>query len=161
MTFLGVTALQSACVDERETLLEVVELAVSAMSRRGVSGATGAAPYHPEAAATTATTPPGVGDRADDLRARSWSLEALVYPVVSMAAAGNAAAAAVLSPLEAALGSVFAGDGAEEAVGPAGAASAAEAAGAEAASAVGGNGKDASEKPLRHCSAVALGPPSG
>lgn len=144
MTFLGITALQSACVDERETLLGIVGLAVSAMSRRGVSGAAGAVPYYP-AAATTATTSLGVGGRADELRARSWSLEALVYPVVSMAAAGNAAAAAVLSPLEAALDSVFSGDGAEEAVGPAGAARA-----AGAASAVGG-------KRLGHCSAVALG----
>ena len=69
-----------------------------------------------------------------------------MYPVVSMAAAGGAAAAAVLPPLEAALGSAFSGDRAEEAVRAAG-----------AASAVGGSGKDSSEKPWRYCSAVALG----
>ncbi|CAN0549270.1 unnamed protein product, partial [Ectocarpus sp. 12 AP-2014] len=42
-----------------------------------------------------------------DLRVRTWSLETLVYPLVSMAAAGNSVAANVLPLLEATLGGVY------------------------------------------------------
>lgn len=77
VAFLGVLALQSPCVDERGELLGIIGRTVSAM------------PLHD-----------------CDLRAQAWSLETLVYPVVSMAAAGNEAAAAALPPLETALETV-------------------------------------------------------
>lgn len=78
VAFLGITALQTPCVDERVGLLNVVGHAVEPMSLAGVL----------------------------DVREQAWSLETLVYPVVSMAAAGNTAATKVLPPLEAALSGV-------------------------------------------------------
>ncbi|CAM9220768.1 unnamed protein product, partial [Hapterophycus canaliculatus] len=85
--FLGITALQTHCVDEREALLDVVGHTLSAMPP-------------PHGARDTEPRPPGDAGP----RFRAWSLETLVYPSVSMAAAGNPAAARVLPLLEAALG---------------------------------------------------------
>ena len=88
VAFLGITAMQSHCIDERETLLEIVGRALGAMPERDAGG--------PERNA---------GDV--DLRVRTWALETLVYPSVSMAAAGNGASARVLPLLEAALDDVY------------------------------------------------------
>lgn len=100
VSFLGITALQSPCVDDREALLRIVGRTVRAMPRRRRMQGSAAA-----AATTTTTTP--VGTTEDGVVSLvdvdAWSLETLVYPVVSMAAAGNVAAGEVLQPLEAAL----------------------------------------------------------
>lgn len=90
VAFLGITALQSPCVDDREALLRIVGRTVRAM------------PRHREQESATTTTPGGIADGVS-LGADAWSLETLVYPIVSMAAAGNVAAGEVLQPLEAAL----------------------------------------------------------
>ena len=88
VAFLGITAMQSHCIDERETLLEIVGRALGAMPERDAGG--------PERNA---------GDV--DLRVRTWALQTLVYPSVSMAAAGNRASARVLPLLEAALDDAY------------------------------------------------------
>lgn len=95
VSFLGITALQSPCVDEREALLRLVGSAVYATSRPSVAGKTIVRPTSPTPAESD-------GDvKLSDVTA--WSLETLVYPIVSMASAGNAAAAEVLPVLEGAL----------------------------------------------------------
>lgn len=77
VAFFALAALQSDCIDEREALLDIVGHTLDAMPLR---------------------------ERDDvDVGVQTWSLEALVYPSVSMAAAGNTAAARVLPLLEAAL----------------------------------------------------------
>ena len=78
VAFLGIAALQTPCVDERVGLLNIVWHIVKPMSLADVL----------------------------DVREQAWSLETLVYPVVSMAAAGSTAATEVLPPLEAALSGV-------------------------------------------------------
>lgn len=84
VAFLGIAAMQSRCIDEREALLDVVgrTLDVMPLCDAHVSQA-------------------DLGDV--DILERWWSLETLVHPLVSMAAAGNTAAARVLPLLEAAL----------------------------------------------------------
>ena len=89
VAFFGIAALQSHCIDEREALLDIVARTLGALPRRDARGS--------EAR--------GAGDV--DARVQTWSLETLVYPSVSMAAAGNAAAAKVLPQLEAALDDVL------------------------------------------------------
>lgn len=88
IAFLGITALQSHCIDEREILLDIVGRTLGAIPLRNAHGS--------EASLGNV-----------DLRVRTWSLETLVYPSVSMAAAGNAAAAELLPLLEAALDDVY------------------------------------------------------
>lgn len=88
VAFLGITALQSHCVDEREALLDIVGRTLSATASHAF--------HDPE------ISPDNV-----DVRVRTWSLETLVYPLVSMAATGNPVAANVLPLLEATLGGVF------------------------------------------------------
>lgn len=104
VTFIGIAALQSACVDERVALLDIVGSVTSAMSRRysvhGNSPSTTA-----PCAAVKVTVEKGHNKSSLEL----WSLEALVYPVVSMASAGNTAATKVLPILEAALADASAG----------------------------------------------------
>lgn len=75
VTFLGITALQTPFVDERDALLHIIECALRSM------------PLH----------------EFLESHEQLWSLETLIYPVVSMAAAGNIAAAKVMTHLEAAL----------------------------------------------------------
>ncbi|CAM9489778.1 unnamed protein product [Ectocarpus fasciculatus] len=87
VAFLGITALQSHCIDEREALLGIVGRTLSAMAPRVF--------HDPE------IRPDNV-----DVRVRTWSMETLVYPLVSIAATGNPVAANVLPLLEAALGDV-------------------------------------------------------
>lgn len=122
IAFLGITALQSHSIDERETLLNIVGRTLGAMPLRDAHG--------PEA------SPGNV-----DLRVRTWSLEMLLYPSVSMAAAGNAAAAKLLPLLEAALGDVYSRAKSDEAGGTR----------AE------DDGNSAGSKSLRYSSTVALG----
>ncbi|CAN0500314.1 unnamed protein product, partial [Ectocarpus sp. 12 AP-2014] len=88
VAFLGITALQSHCIDEREALLDIVGRTLSAMA--------------PHVFHDSRLIPDNV-----DVRVRTWSLETLVYPLVSMAAAGNPGAANVLPLLEATLGGVY------------------------------------------------------
>ncbi|CBN77167.1 conserved unknown protein [Ectocarpus siliculosus] len=88
VAFLGITALQSHCIDEREALLDIVGRTLSAMAPRV---------FH---------DPKVIPDNVD-VRVRAWSLETLVYPLVSMAATGNPVSANVLPLLEAALGGVY------------------------------------------------------
>ncbi len=88
VAFLGITAVQNHCIDEREILLEIIGRTLGAMPSRDTDG-----------------SEKSRGDA--DLRVQAWSLETLVYPLVSMAAAGNAAAAKVLPLLEAALDDVY------------------------------------------------------
>lgn len=87
VAFLGITAMQSHCIDEREILLEIVGRTLSAMPLRDTDG-----------------SEKSRGEA--NLRVQAWALETLVYPSVSMAAAGNTAAANVLPLLEAALDDV-------------------------------------------------------
>lgn len=119
--FLGITALQTRCIDERETLLDIVGRTLGAMPQGDAHG--------------SEMSPGNV-----DLRVRMWSLETLLYPAVSMAAAGNAAAAKLLPLLEAALGDVYSRAESDN---------------------VGGTREDGdrntSSKSLRYSSAVALG----
>lgn len=99
VAFLGITALQSSCVDERETLLHVVGTATRTMPQycASISGIVNVSSERPPAAA--------VNRGADSRQLEElWSLEALVYPIVSMSSAGNTVAAEVLPMLEAALG---------------------------------------------------------
>lgn len=86
VAFLGITALQTYCADEREALLDIVGRILSAMPP----------PYEARDYETPSTD---VGSRV-----QAWSLETLVYPLVSMAAAGNTAAVRGLPLLQAALG---------------------------------------------------------
>lgn len=90
VAFFGIAALQSHCIDERETLLDIVARTLDAVPLRGAPGSEGEGP----------------GSEAD-VRVQTWSLETLVYPSVSMAAAGNTAAARALPLLEAALDDVY------------------------------------------------------
>lgn len=75
VTFLGITALQTPFVDERDALLDIIECTLRSI------------PLH----------------EFLENHEQLWSLETLIYPVVSMAAAGNIAAGKVMTPLEAAL----------------------------------------------------------
>lgn len=125
VAFLGVAALQSACIDEREALLDVVGRTLKATPRQ-------------DAGAPAKTL------SSDRDRVRAWSVELLVYPVVSMAAAGNAAAAEVLQLLEAALGDISC-RGTATRVDP------------TSAQQQEGHASTAGGKSLRYCSAVALG----
>eukprot|EP00752_Nemacystus_decipiens_P001922 g1851.t1 len=120
VAFLGIAALQSQCIDEREALLDIVARTLVAMPLRGAPGSE-------------------EGGRAGDVdvRVQTWSLETLVYPSVSMAAAGNAAAARALPLIEAALDSGLSL--------------------ANVGTRPGGAGKTDCSKPARHASAVALG----
>lgn len=88
VAFLGITALQSHCIHEREMLLDIVGRTLGAIPLRETHG--------------SETNQGNV-----DLRIRTWSLETLVYPSVSMAAAGNTTAAELLPLLEAALEDVY------------------------------------------------------
>ncbi|CAM9900496.1 unnamed protein product [Scytosiphon promiscuus] len=124
-TFLGITALQTHCVYEREALLDIVCRTLSAVP-----------PLHPQA---LRDSEPRHGDAGP--RARAWSLEALVYPTVSMAAAGNAAAVRVLPLLQAALG-----EDRPEPKSPKGVGTTGE-----------GDRRSAGVEPLRYSSVVALG----
>lgn len=88
VAFFGIAALQSHCIDERVALLDIVGRTLDAMPLRDA--------------------PRSGGDPGDvDVRVQTWSLETLVYPSVSIAAAGNTAAARVLPLLEAALDDVY------------------------------------------------------
>lgn len=96
VAFLGITALQTPCVDERAALLGIIYRVLNSIPRRGAY----------DSAATLSSAVPSPSSSILDFRARAWSLEALVYPVVSMAAAGNTSATEVLQPLEAALSDI-------------------------------------------------------
>lgn len=122
VAFFGIAAMQSDCIDEREALLDIVGRTLDAMPLRDAHG--------------SATDP---GDVV--VRVHTWSLETLVYPSASLAAAGNTAAARVLPLLEAALDDVYSRENVNK---------------------VGGTrsegvGKAAAGKPTRYSSAVALG----
>lgn len=97
VAFLGITALQSSCIDERESLLDIVGRATRVIPRHTASNS--GSTDSPSAAAPTAAATLNVGRQREEL----WSLEALVYPVASMSSAGNTIAAEVLPILEAAL----------------------------------------------------------
>lgn len=88
VAFFGFSALQSHCIDEREALLEIVGRTLDAMPLRDAHG-------------------PKRDPGDVDVRIQTWSLETLVFPSVSMAAAGSTAAARVLPLLEAALDYVY------------------------------------------------------
>lgn len=126
VAFFGIAALQSHCIDEREALLDIVGRALDAAT--------------PLRDAPGSERDPGDGV---DVRVRTWSLETLVYPSVSMAAAGNTAAAGVLPLLESALDDVYA----RADVGTVGDTRRPEE----------GVGKAAGSFPTRYSSAVALG----
>lgn len=97
VAFLGIAALQSSCIDEREGLLDIVGKTTHVMPRHIASNS--GIMDSPSAVGSTASTTLSISQQLEEL----WSLETLVYPVASMSSTGNTIAAEVLPLLEAAL----------------------------------------------------------
>lgn len=94
VAYLGILALQSPCVDERKVLLSIILGVVSALSRHyGNHG--------------LAEAPPTAGKLACGLSTLVWSLEILIFPMISLAAADHAAATEAVQPIEAALKDLY------------------------------------------------------
>ncbi|CAM9598286.1 unnamed protein product [Choristocarpus tenellus] len=91
IAFLGACALQSSCVHERSTLLSMIGEVVGALKdqREG---------YNPHCHAKNLSDPEDTGQCTT---LTEWSISVLEYPVVSLAATGNAPAKAILPLIEA------------------------------------------------------------